>query len=206
MIGQLRGTLIRKTPPVILLDVNGVGYELEVSMTTLFELPELGAAVTLHTHLLVREDAHLLYGFATLEERSLFRSLIKVSGIGAKLALLILSGMSVGHFARCVHEGDAPALSRLPGIGKKTAERIIIEMRDRLKQLDSDTGTFNPVSGDTGALIAPVSALDDAISALIALGYKPQDATTMAKRVNTEGLASEEIIRQALKTAVSSKK
>lgn len=205
MIGQLRGTLIRKIPPVVLLDVNGVGYELEVSMTTLFELPELGAAVTLHTHLLVREDAHLLYGFATLEERSLFRSLIKVSGIGAKLALLILSGMSVGHFARCVHEGDAPALSRLPGIGKKTAERIIIEMRDRLKQLDSDTGTFSP-AGNTGALTAPVSALDDAISALIALGYKPQDATTMAKRVNTEGLASEEIIRQALKTAVSSKK
>ncbi|MEZ5593290.1 MAG: Holliday junction branch migration protein RuvA [Gammaproteobacteria bacterium] len=205
MIGQLRGTLIRKIPPVVLLDVNGVGYEVEVSMTTLFELPELGAAVTLHTHLLVREDAHLLYGFATLEERSLFRSLIKVSGIGAKLALLILSGMSVGHFARCVHEGDAPALSRLPGIGKKTAERIIIEMRDRLKQLDSDTGTFSP-AGDTGALATPVSALDDAISALIALGYKPQDATTMAKRVNTEGLASEEIIRQALKTAVSSKK
>jgi len=205
MIGQLRGALINKTPPLILLDVNGVGYEVEVSMTTLFDLPEPGTALTLHTHLLVREDAQQLYGFISLDERALFRSLIKVSGIGAKLALLILSGMSVDNFARCVQEGDAAALSRLPGIGKKTAERIIIEMRDRLKNLGSDSHSFSS-GGSNGSLATPHSALDDAISALIALGYKPQDAANMARRVNSEGIGSEEIIRQALKTAVSGKK
>ena len=205
MIGQLRGNLLSKNPPVIVLDVNGVGYEVEVSMTTLFDLPELGSTVTLYTHLLVREDAHLLYGFLTLEERSLFRNLIKVSGIGSKLALLILSGMSVNNFTHCVQQGDAPSLSRLPGIGKKTAERIIIEMRDRLNKLVSDNHSFTPTSGNSTAIIS-LSALDDAISALVALGYKPQDATAMAKRSNEEGLPSEEIIRRALKTTINSKK
>jgi Holliday junction DNA helicase RuvA len=204
MIGQLRGHLISKNPPLILLDVNGVGYEVEVSMTTLFDLPESGAAVTLHTHLLVREDAQQLYGFISLDERTLFRSLIKVSGIGAKLALLILSGMSVDNFVHCIHESDAAALSRLPGIGKKTAERIIIEMRDRLKDLNTNSSALNPIDS-SGALTAPRSALEDAISALIALGYKPQDASNMAKRVNADGIGSEDIIRLALKTTASGK-
>ena len=205
MIGRLRGTLVHKTPPLLLIDVNGVGYEVEVSMTTLFDLPEINSQVTLHTHLQVREDAHSLYGFTTQEERSLFKNLIKISGIGAKSALLILSGMSVQNFARCVQEGDAAALSRLPGIGKKTSERIIIEMRDRLKNIFAEHDASIPaIPGD--GLVSVASAVNDAISALSALGYKPQDAAAMVKRIDAQGLASEEIIRQALKATVSSKK
>ena len=205
MIGRLRGTLIHKSPPLLLIDVNGIGYEVEVSMTTLFELPEINSEVTLHTHLQIREDAHSLYGFATEEERALFKNLIKISGIGTKLALLILSGMSVQNFARCVQEGDAAALSRLPGIGKKTSERIIIEMRDRLKTLFSEQTASMPAAAMSGSAHA-LSAVDDAISALSALGYKAQDAMAMVKRIDTQNLSSEEMIRQALKATVSNKK
>lgn len=199
MIGRLRGTLILKQPPALMVEAGGVGYELEASLTTFALLPMIGEGVSLYTHLAVREDAHLLFGFATLEERALFRSLIRVSGIGAKLALLILSGMSPETFARCVQDGDAAALTRLPGIGKKTAERLIVELRDRLRDLGAESGLA--VSSET-LVAAPASAVDDAISALIALGYKPVDAARMVKAIDCEGLNSEDIIRRALQAAV----
>ncbi len=198
MIGRLTGQLAAKQPPTVLIDVGGVGYEVEVSMTTLAALPEQGAKVSLHTHLVVREDAHVLFGFGTLAERALFRDLIKVNGVGAKLALLILSGMSVDMFTRCVQEGDTTALTRLPGIGKKTAERLLIEMRDRIGKLDL-SAPFNPA---TGAGQATGSAVDDAAAALVALGYKPADAQRMVNGVKSDGLPSEELIRRALQATV----
>lgn len=199
MIGRLRGTLVQKQPPLLMVEAAGVGYELEASLATFALLPAPGTEVTLYTHLTVREDAHLLYGFATQDERALFRSLIRVSGIGAKLALLILSGMTADTFARCVRDGDSAALTRLPGIGKKTAERLIVELRDRIKDLDS--GRYTPaVDGSFSS--APSDPVDDAISALIALGYKPPDANRMVKAVDDTGLSSEELIRRALQATV----
>ncbi len=198
MIGRLRGTLLHKQPPHLLLDVQGVGYEVEVPMSTFYELPAEGGEVTLFTHLLVREDAHLLCGFATVAERALFRSLIKVSGVGAKLALAILSGISADGFARCVQNQDAATLTRLPGIGKKTAERLIIEMRDRLEGF---TGLAVGSVGSVGRA-APDSPVEDAVSALIALGYKPPEASRLVRVVDCADLPSEEIIRRALQAAV----
>ncbi len=200
MIGRLRGLLIYKQPPFLMIDVQGAGYELEASLSTFQNLPEVGGEVTLHTHLAVREDAHNLYGFSTLAERALFRNLVKVSGIGAKLALLILSGMSVDDFARCVQQGNAAALVRLPGIGKKTAERLLIEMRDRIGEMERRPGVALASPG--AAAVVPAGATDDAISALVALGYKLPEASRMVQQLDTEGLASEEIIRQALKAVV----
>ena len=200
MIGRLRGILLEKHPPYLLLEVNGVGYELEAPISTFYKLPETGQEITLHTHLAVREDAHTLYGFAVVEERTLFRNLIKVSGIGAKLALLILSGMSVDSFARCVQEGDAAALTRLPGVGKKTAERLIVEMRDRIGTLELGEGS----GAIAGRRVAPaaLNPVDDAISALVSLGYKLPDAARMVNAVATDDLPSEEIIRRALQSSV----
>ena len=200
MIGRLRGALAWKQPPYLLIDANGVGYELEASLTTFQALPEIGAEVTLLTHLAVREDAHTLYGFASAAERGLFRGLIRVTGIGPRLALLILSGMSAELFGRCVREGDTASLSRLPGIGKKTAERLIIEMRDRI-------GALGPASAAAvlpgGRTLAPdATARDDAISALVALGYKPPEASRMVQAVESDGLNSETLIRQALQASV----
>lgn len=200
MIGRLRGRLLAKQPPVVLVDVGGVGYELEASLSTIAALPETGAEVTLHTHLAIREDAHILYGFSTLAERALFRSLIRVSGVGAKLALLILSGMTVDGFSRCVQDGDSAALTRLPGIGKKTAERLIVELRDRIGALDTG-GEFRPVTA-AGSAGPTGSAVDDAVAALVALGYRPADAGRMVRSLDTEGLASDEIIRRALQAVV----
>jgi Holliday junction DNA helicase RuvA len=200
MIGRLRGSLAWKQPPYLLVDANGVGYELEASLTTFQALPEIGAEVTLFTHLAVREDAHTLYGFASAAERGLFRSLIRVTGIGPRLALLILSGMSVELFGRCVREGDTASLSRLPGIGKKTAERLIIEMRDRIGELG-----LNPAAAvlPGGRTLAPAAnPLDDAISALVALGYKLPEASRMVQAIESEGMSSETIIRQALQASV----
>ncbi|MFO1434013.1 MAG: Holliday junction branch migration protein RuvA [Candidatus Competibacteraceae bacterium] len=200
MIGRLRGVLLEKHPPYLLLEVNGVGYEVEAPISTFYKLPETGREISLHTHLAVREDAHTLYGFAAMEERTLFRNLIKVSGIGAKLALLILSGMSVDSFARCVQEGDTAALTRLPGVGKKTAERLIVEMRDRIGTLE-----LGESGGTTaGRRVAPaaLNPVDDAISALVSLGYKLPDAARMVNAAATEGLPSEEIIRRALQSSV----
>ena len=200
MIGRLRGLLAWKQPPYLLIDAHGVGYELEASLTTFQALPEIGAEVTLLTHLLVREDAHTLYGFASAAERGLFRSLIRVTGIGPRLALLILSGMSVELFGRCVREGDTASLSRLPGIGKKTAERLIIEMRDRIGELRLDPMTVVLPGSRTD--MPAVNPLDDAISALVALGYKLPEASRMVRAIESEGMTSETIIRQALQASV----
>jgi Holliday junction DNA helicase RuvA len=200
MIGRLRGLLAWKQPPYLMIDAQGVGYELEASLTTFQTLPEVGAEVTLLTHLAVREDAHTLYGFASPAERSLFRNLIRVTGIGPRLALLILSGMSVEIFGRCVREGDSAALTRLPGIGKKTAERLIIELRDRIGELGLDpTAVVLPGGRAAAPAINPV---DDAISALVALGYKLPEASRMVQSLDTDGLTSEAIIRLALQASV----
>ncbi|KAB2932097.1 MAG: Holliday junction branch migration protein RuvA [Candidatus Contendobacter sp.] len=200
MIGRLRGLLAWKQPPYLLIDAHGVGYELEASLTTFQTLPEIGAEVTLLTHLAVREDAHTLYGFASPAERSLFRNLIRVTGIGPRLALLILSGMTVELFGRCVRENDTASLTRLPGIGKKTAERLIIELRDRIGELGLDP-TAIVLPG--GRAVAPaINPVDDAISALVALGYKLPEASRMVQSLETDGLASEAIIRLALQASV----
>jgi Holliday junction DNA helicase RuvA len=200
MIGRLSGIIAEKQPPALLLDVNGVGYELEAPMSTFYQLPAVGEKVSLFTHLTVREDAHLLYGFYRDADRQLFRALLKVSGVGAKMALAILSSMSSSDFSSCIQSGDTAALVRVPGIGKKTAERLIIEMRDRLSKLgDGGTVSFDPIN--LGA--RPDTPVSDAISALTALGYKPQDAQRMVKGVEQEGMSSEELIRAALKGAAS---
>jgi Holliday junction DNA helicase RuvA len=177
------------------MDVGGVGYELEAPMSTFFDLPEIGEPLMLFTHLAIREDAHNLYGFISETERTLFRTLIRVNGVGAKLALGILSSMSAEAFHRCVEQQDVQSLTRLPGIGKKTAERLIIELRDRMPDLGFLPG--NPV-GSTRAVVA--SPEEEALSALVALGFKPQDAQSLIKPIDTEGMASEEIIRQALRS------
>jgi Holliday junction DNA helicase RuvA len=200
MIGRLHGLLVYKQPPGLMIDIQGVGYELEASLSTFAKLPEVGSEITLYTHLAVREDAHTLYGFANLEERALFRSLIKVSGIGAKLALLILSGMNGEAFSRCVRDGDTASLTNLPGIGKKTAERLIMEMRDRIGELNLGPGRVLNV--DSTVSSPPFNAVDDAISALVALGYKAVDASRMIQAVAQEGLDSEALIRLALQSAV----
>lgn len=193
MIGRLHGTLLWKQAPWLLIDVGGVGYEVEAPMTTFYELPAVGSKVTLHTHLVVREDAHLLFGFASEAERTLFRQLIKVSGVGAKMALTVLSGISADAFARCVRGNDSVTLTRLPGIGK-TAERLIIEMRDRL---EAKGGASDVAVIGMGSLAGEeANPVNDAISALIALGYKPAEASRMALAVDAAGLSSEEIIRQ----------
>jgi len=194
VIGRLRGTLVVKQAPQLLIDVNGIGYEVSAPMSTFYSLPEIGETITLHTHLVVREDAHTLYGFATENERAMFRALIKVNGVGAKLALTILSGISAEDFIRCVMDNDIAGLTRLPGVGKKTAERLIIEMRDKLK----DWGAVTTNESPNLALVQPADAVADAVSALIALGYKPPEASKMVRVVDAKDLPSEEIIRQAL--------
>lgn len=198
MIGSLRGRIVRKQPPALTLEVQGVGYELEVSMNTFYSLPETGAEVRLLTHLTVRDDAHLLFGFADEDERHVFRALIKVSGVGAKLALAILSGIEAGDFKRCIEAGDMARLIRLPGIGKKTAERLIVEMRDRLG--DWQTATAGDSLGPRRQAADP---LHEATSALIALGYRPQEASRLLQAVAgaTGDLDSETLIREALKAA-----
>lgn len=202
MIGQLRGELLAKQPPLLLIDVQGVGYEVDAPMSTFYSLPEIGAQIVLLTHLVVREDAHTLYGFATETERKLFRSLIKVNGVGAKLALTILSGISVDEFCLCVSGNDALTLTRLPGVGKKTAERLIIEMRDRLTDWQMPETAL--VSGTATGQIAPVDAVSEAVSALISLGYKAQEASRMVRALDTTDMNSEQIIRQALQNLVKS--
>jgi Holliday junction DNA helicase RuvA len=196
MIGQLRGRLAAKHPPQLLLDVGGVGYEVEAPMSTFYGLPSVGAEVTLLTHLVVREDAHVLFGFGTERERSLFRELIKVSGVGPRIALGILSGASVEEFHRCVEAQDVAALTRIPGIGRKTAERLIIEMRDRLKALGHMAATDGVVT--TGASGSPQS---EAFSALVALGYKPGEVTRLLQGADPALTSTEELIRHALRAA-----
>jgi len=195
MIGFLRGILVLKKPPSLVVDVHGVGYEVDAPMSTFYGLPEVGVEVLLYTHLAVREDAHSLFGFISETERTLFRTLIKVNGVGAKLALGILSGLSAEEFHRAVEYQDTARLVRLPGVGKKTAERLIIELRDRMPGLGTVT-----LPG-AGTLPMPeASPVDDATSALVALGFKPQDAGQLVKKVAVEGKTSEEIIRLALQS------
>jgi len=195
MIARLCGKLILKQPPTLLIDVAGVGYEVEAPMSTFYELPEPGEMVTVLTHLTIRDDAHILFGFASDAERSLFRNLIRVNGVGPKLALTILSGISSADFVLCVQNRDATALTRLPGIGKKTAERLVVEMQDRLGET---SGLASAGSSMPGVAQNPAK---DAISALVALGYKQPDADRMVRAVAGDGMASEEIIREALKAA-----
>jgi Holliday junction DNA helicase RuvA len=202
VIGRIRGLLLEKKAPDVLIEVQGVAYELQAPMSTFYQLPAVGNELTLHTHFVVREDAQLLYGFYHLEERVLFRSLIKVSGVGPKMALAILSGMAVDDFVRTVHNNDIAAMVRMPGIGRKTAERLIVEMRDRLK----DWHDGSPKADATPASIQhseerQMSA--DAETALVALGYKPQEAARMVVQIlkqNTDLSSSEELIRLALRS------
>jgi len=200
MIGFLRGKLVYKAPPFLVLDVQGVGYEVEAPMTTFYDLPAINEEIKLHTHLVVREDAHILFGFSKEADRALFRTLIKVSGVGPKLALTILSGQSAEEFHRCIHDNDTLALVRLPGVGKKTAERLVIEMRDRLPVLGDSTMSSTDKSG--ASIPAVGNARQEAISALCSLGYKPLDASKMVQNISAEGKNCEDIIRLALQGAV----
>ena len=195
MIGSVRGRIASKTPPQLMVDVGGLGYELEAPMSTFFHLPAVGEEVSLLTHLVVREDAHILYAFATEAERRLFRSLIKVSGVGPKIALALLSGISVEAFSRCVLNEDITALTKVPGIGRKTAERLVIEMRDRLKGHPEMPAGVAPVA--TGG----ASPESEAYGALIALGYRPAEATRLLKAVGPGTHSTEELIRGALQGA-----
>jgi holliday junction DNA helicase RuvA len=194
MIGSLRGRIASKAPPQLTVEVAGVGYELEAPMSTFFHLPAVGAEVHLLTHLVVREDAHMLYGFATEDERRLFRALIKVSGVGPKIALALLSGVSVADFNQSVQAQDISALTRVPGIGRKTAERLIVEMRDRL--------VTPQLAGGAAGESAGVSAATEAYDALIALGYRPAEATRLLKAAGPGTHSTEELIRRALQSAV----
>jgi holliday junction DNA helicase RuvA len=195
VIGFLKGRLAAKQPPMLMVDVNGVGYEMEAPMSTFYVLPAAGEPVALFTHLVVREDAHILYAFGTDGERRLFRGLLKVSGVGPKIALGILSGVSVEDFLRTVEAEDVAMLTRIPGIGRKTAERVIIEMRDSVKKLSM------PTIGSPVGLGPAATAQSEAFSALIALGYKPPEVVRLLKTVDEPDLATTEIIRRALKSA-----
>ena len=197
MIGRLQGKVVEKQAPDLLVDVQGVGYEVLVSLNTFFDVPEVGAVVTLHTHFVVREDIQQLYGFTKVSERSLFRNLIKVNGVGPKMAMAILSGMSANDFAICVHNNDTATLVKLPGVGKKTAERLLIEMRDKIGDIDTSTGG----AGTKGSHSAQSDIAQEAESALIALGYKPADAAKIVNRVADETVTDAgQLIRLALKS------
>jgi Holliday junction DNA helicase RuvA len=195
MIGYLRGRLAAKQPPSLVVDVNGVGYECEAPMSTFYALPETGAEVLLRTQLVVREDAHTLYAFASDEERRLFRSLLRVSGVGPRIALGILSGISVEALMLCIEAQDPDPLVRVPGVGRKTAERVLIDMRDRVKDLaGGPAATLAPGAG-------PGAAQQEAYSALLALGYRPAEIVRLLKAVAAEGGSTEDLIRRALQAA-----
>ncbi len=193
MIGSLTGKIVIKAPPQLLLEVGGVGYELEAPMSTFYGLPAVGETTRLLTHLVVREDAHILYAFGSLEERRLFRHLLKVQGVGPRIALAILSGTTVEGFAACALAGDASALTKIPGVGRKTAERLVIEMRDRLESDQS-----NPTVAAEMSVAGPEG---EAFSALVALGYKPAEATRLIKAVGAGATSTEDLIRKALQGA-----
>jgi Holliday junction DNA helicase RuvA len=197
MIGRLRGILLEKHPPEILIECAGIGYEVLLPLSAFSHLPETGKELVLYTHFVVREDAQLLFGFASRDDRALFRELLRVNGVGPKLALAVLSGLSRDELLRCVHEGDLKQLSRVPGIGKKTAERLVIELRDRLKDFDA------PSVLQPGTTVTGNNATQEAVSALVALGYKPQDASRIVAQAENqlEGKTAnpEELIRLALR-------
>jgi holliday junction DNA helicase RuvA len=198
MISRLRGILLQKQPPHLLLDVGGVGYELDAPMSTFYDLPEVGKEVVLHTHLSIKEDAHSLYGFGTESDRALFRTLLKITGVGAKTALAVLSGASADEFAGLIQRADITALTRIPGVGKKTAERMIVELKDKL-------GSFNTATSSVGRLGAAVAhdPLTEASIALTALGYKPNEVQALLKKIDTKDLSAEALIRRALQAALT---
>lgn len=194
MIGSLRGRLILKQAPQVVIECGGVGYEVEMPMSTFLDLPEAGSDIFLYTHLVVREDAQILYGFTVTDDRLLFRTLLKVNRVGAKLALGVLSAMTANDFRRCVEYEDTTTLSKIPGVGKKTAERLIVEMRDRIdKALPGD--------GSTKAVTTEASARSEAFDALVSLGYKPNEVNKLIGKLDTDNQSAEDIIRQALKQA-----
>lgn len=204
MIGRLRGLVVEKQPPEVLLDVNGVGYEIQLPMTCFYDLPDIGQEAIIFTHFVVREDAQLLFGFNNKQERALFRELLKTNGVGPKLALAILSGMSAAQFVGAVEREDISTLVKLPGVGKKTAERLIVEMKDRFKGM-ATFDLFTPADDLAGAVAQVVKQADveeEAASALVALGYKPQEASRMISKVATEGADCETLIRNALRAAL----
>ena len=203
MIGRIRGMLVEKQAPHLLIDASGVGYEIEAPMSVFYQLPEAGAEVVLFTHFVVREDAQLLYGFSSREERELFRTLIKVNGVGPKLGLTLLSGIDAQTFVRCVHENDSATLVKLPGVGKKTAERLIVEMKDKLDRWQSSPlldGKPMVVGSEMAETARDTE--QEAVSALVALGYKPQDASKVVGKIFVDGMGAEEIIRQSLKSMI----
>ncbi|SMB38059.1 component of RuvABC resolvasome, regulatory subunit [Serratia proteamaculans] len=203
MIGRLRGNILEKQPPLVLLEANGVGYEVHMPMTCFYELPELGQEAIVFTQFVVREDAQLLYGFNDKQERALFRELIKVNGVGPKLALAILSGMSAQQFVSAVEREEITTLVKLPGVGKKTAERLVVEMKDRFKGLNGDLFNNNSeITLPTAAQAAEMDAEAEAASALVALGYKPQEASRMVSKIAKPGADCETLIRDALRAAL----
>ncbi|GAJ73009.1 LOW QUALITY PROTEIN: Holliday junction DNA helicase RuvA [Vibrio sp. JCM 18904] len=204
MIGRLRGILIEKQPPEVLIEVNGIGYEVQMPMSCFYELPNVGEEAIIYTHFVVREDAQLLYGFNTVKERALFREVIKANGVGPKLGLGILSGMTATQFVTCVEHEDVSTLVKLPGVGKKTAERLVVEMKDRLKgwgalaiYLHHLRMLLLRISGATSN-----NAEEEAISALLALGYKPTQASKVVSQIAKPDMSSEQMIREALKSMV----
>ncbi|OOF69414.1 Holliday junction branch migration protein RuvA [Rodentibacter caecimuris] len=203
MIGQLTGILLEKQAPEILLDVNGVGYELLLPMTSFYQLPEVGESVKLFTHFIVREDIHQLFGFSQKNDRTLFRELIKTNGVGPKLALAILSAMSVEQFIYSIEREELSKLVKIPGVGKKTAERLLVELKGKFNGIKQTT--FFVESNDVSTVSASAmveNISDEAISALVALGYKPSEAEKMVKRILKPDLTSEQLIREALKAAL----
>lgn len=206
MIGRLTGTIIEKQPPVVVIEASGVGYEVHLPMTCIYELPELQQQVSVFIHFVVREDAQLLYGFNHRNERTLFRELIKVNGVGPRLALAILSGMSAQQFVSVVEKQEIAALIKLPGVGKKTAERLVVEMKDRLATLHADLfSAETPFELTSAPNVQPVLNQDleaEAVAALISLGYKPQEASKMIAKVARSDSTSESMIREALRSAL----
>ena len=208
MIGRIRGILLEKQPPEVLIEASGVGYEVQMPMTSFYQLPDVGQEAIVYIHFVVREDAQLLFGFADKQERALFRELIKVNGVGPKLALTILSGMSAAQFIQCVSHDDVSGLVKLPGVGKKTAERLVVEMRDRLKKLlEQQAATGETASSplpmpveDTFVVVS--DAKEEALSALVALGYKAPQASKVINSVYTDGMTSEDLIRESLRSMV----
>jgi len=206
VIGRLRGTLLEKQPPELLIEVGGIGYEVQMPMSCFYELPNIGEEAIIYTHFVVREDAQLLYGFNSVNERALFREVIKANGVGPKMGLGILSGMTAAQFVACVEREDISTLVKLPGVGKKTAERLVVEMKDRLKNWGAAGDLFTPATDaapvDSLAAASEQNAEDEAVSALLALGYKAAQASKVVSQVSKPGMTSEQLIREALKSMV----
>ncbi len=207
MIGRLRGNLLEKQPPELLIEVSGIGYEVQMPMSCFYELPEIGTEATIYIHYVVREDAQLLYGFNTKKERALFREVIKANGVGPKLGLAILSGMTASQFVQSVEREDISTLVKLPGVGKKTAERLVVEMKDRLKgwgagDLFTPATDAAPMDDGSDLITSPQSAQDEAVSALISLGYKPVQASKVVSQVAKPDMTSEALIRESLKSMI----